>query len=114
MLRLWGIVLAANIVGCFLFACALALLPMLSADVTGEMAHDVSNRPSVDAHAAAGPRAPSCNIVPLGDTQMTAHIILFEHANFHGAHKHVFLEEANLNADDDKFFNDKTSSFVIV
>ncbi len=33
---------------------------------------------------------------------------------FTGAHKHVFLEEANLNADNDKFFNDKTSSFVIV
>ena len=29
MLRLWGIVLAANVAGCFLFACAFALLPML-------------------------------------------------------------------------------------
>jgi formate-nitrite transporter family protein len=38
MLRLWGIVLGANIVGCFLFACAFALLPMLSAEVNGEMA----------------------------------------------------------------------------
>ena len=38
MLRLWGIVLAANVVGCFLFACAFALLPMLSDRVTGEMA----------------------------------------------------------------------------
>ena len=38
MLRLWGIVLAANVVGCFLFACAFALLPMLSDQVTGEMA----------------------------------------------------------------------------
>ena len=38
MLRLWGIVLAANVVGCFLFACAFALLPMLGDHVTGEMA----------------------------------------------------------------------------
>ncbi|MGB9137075.1 MAG: beta/gamma crystallin-related protein [Pseudonocardiaceae bacterium] len=43
-----------------------------------------------------------------------AHIILFEHANFHGAHKHVFDWEPNLNADDDDFFNDKTSSLVVV
>ena len=38
MLRLWGIVLAANVFGCFLFACAFAFLPMLSDNVTGEMA----------------------------------------------------------------------------
>jgi len=28
------------------------------------------------------------------------HVILFEHANFHGAHKHVFGPESNLNAGD--------------
>ncbi len=38
-----------------------------------------------------------------------AHVILFEHAGFHGAHKHVFRDEPNLNAGDDNFFNDKTS-----
>jgi hypothetical protein len=43
-----------------------------------------------------------------------AHVILFEHASFHGAHKHVFKDEPNLNAGDDNFFNDKTSSMVIV
>ena len=43
MLRLWGIVLAANVVGCFLFACAFALLPMLSDNVTREMAKLVEN-----------------------------------------------------------------------
>jgi hypothetical protein len=32
-----------------------------------------------------------------------AHVILFEHRNFHGAHKHVFMAEANLNASDDSF-----------
>jgi hypothetical protein len=45
---------------------------------------------------------------------MTAQIILFEHNNLHGAHKHVFIEEANLNRSDDSFFNDRISSFVIL
>ena len=40
-------------------------------------------------------------------------IVLFEHANFHGAHKHLYGSEGNLNAGDDNFFNDKVSSFVI-
>src|SRR6266567_2020850 len=42
------------------------------------------------------------------------HVILFEHANFHGAHKHVFGSESNLNAGDDNFFNDKVSSIVVL
>jgi hypothetical protein len=42
------------------------------------------------------------------------HAILFEHANFHGAHKHVFGSESNLNAGDDNFFNDKVSSVVVL
>jgi len=42
------------------------------------------------------------------------HVMLFEDAHFHGAHKHVFTREDNLNADDDNFFNDKVSSFVIL
>jgi hypothetical protein len=42
-----------------------------------------------------------------------AEIILFEHANFHGAHKHLYNSESNLAASDDNFFNDKISSFVI-
>jgi len=43
-----------------------------------------------------------------------AHVILFEHAGFHGAHKHVFRDEANLNSGDDHFFNDRTSSIVVL
>ena len=43
-----------------------------------------------------------------------AHVILFEHRNFRGAHKHVFQAESSLAEPDDNFFNDKTSSFVIV
>jgi len=42
------------------------------------------------------------------------HVILFEHANFHGAHKHVFGPESNLNAGDDNFFNDRVSSIVVL
>jgi Beta/Gamma crystallin len=43
-----------------------------------------------------------------------AHIILFEHMNFHGAHKHVVGPESNLNAQDDNFFNDRVSSLVVL
>ncbi|CUI07444.1 beta/gamma crystallin family protein [Massilia antarctica] len=43
-----------------------------------------------------------------------AEIVLFEHANYHGAHKHLFASETNLNAPDDNFFNDKVSSFVVL
>ena len=42
------------------------------------------------------------------------HAILFEHANFHGAHKHVFGPESNLNAGDDNFFNDRASSIIVL
>jgi hypothetical protein len=53
--------------------------------------------------------APSVTGVPV-----KSHVILFEHANFHGAHKHVFGSEANLNAADDNFFNDKVSSIIVL
>jgi len=43
-----------------------------------------------------------------------AHVILFEHINFHGAHKHIFASESNLAAGDDSFFNDRTSSIVVL
>lgn len=41
-------------------------------------------------------------------------VLLFEHANFHGAHKHVAAAESNLNADDDSFFNDAVSSLIVL
>jgi hypothetical protein len=47
-------------------------------------------------------------------TPIHAHVILFENANYHGAHKHVFGYESNLNASDDSFFNDKVSSLIVV
>lgn len=37
MVRLWGIVLLANVVGCFVFALALSSLPIVNADVSREM-----------------------------------------------------------------------------
>ena len=33
--------------------------------------------------------------------------------SFHGAHKHVLRAEANLNAPDDNYFNDRVSSLVV-
>jgi hypothetical protein len=42
------------------------------------------------------------------------HCVLFELANFHGAHRHVFPAEPNLAASDDPAFNNKTSSIVIL
>jgi hypothetical protein len=41
-------------------------------------------------------------------------VILFEHINFRGAHKHVFWAEPNLHAPDDSQFADLTSSIVVV
>jgi len=40
MIRLWGIVLAANVVGCFVFALAMASLPIVGSDVSKEM-HEI-------------------------------------------------------------------------
>jgi hypothetical protein len=41
-------------------------------------------------------------------------LILFEHENFRGAHKHLFANELNLNAPDDNFFNDRASSVAVL
>jgi MIR domain/Beta/Gamma crystallin len=41
------------------------------------------------------------------------HIILFEHDNYLGRHKHIFIQELNLNSPDDFTFNDLTSSIWI-
>ena len=42
------------------------------------------------------------------------HVVLFEHRNFRGRHKHVFWAEPNLNDDEDNSFNDLTSSIVVL
>ena len=45
---------------------------------------------------------------------MANQIILFENANFRGAHKHVFTDEPNLNAPDDNSMNDAVSSIAVL
>jgi Beta/Gamma crystallin len=42
------------------------------------------------------------------------HCILFELANFRGAHRHVFVAESDLGASEDPSFNNRTSSIVIL
>jgi hypothetical protein len=45
---------------------------------------------------------------------MSGHIIIFQHANFRGHHRHIFGEERNLNHPEDRTLNDKMSSFVVL
>jgi hypothetical protein len=40
--------------------------------------------------------------------------MLLQHHNFHGAQKHVLRAETTLDASDDSFFNDRTSSIAIL
>jgi len=42
------------------------------------------------------------------------HIIIFEHRDFRGRHRHIFGEEANLNNAEDNTLNDRISSFVVL
>ena len=42
------------------------------------------------------------------------HIIIFEHRDFRGRHRHIFGQEANLNHAEDPTLNDRMSSFVIL
>lgn len=42
------------------------------------------------------------------------HIIVFEHINFRGRHRHIFNEEINLNDEEDNSLNDAVSSFIVV
>jgi Beta/Gamma crystallin len=42
------------------------------------------------------------------------HIIIFEHRDFRGRHRHIFGKEANLNHREDSTLNDRMSSFVIL
>jgi hypothetical protein len=42
------------------------------------------------------------------------HLILFEHREFHGTHKHIFQDEPNLGSDNDNSFDNLTSSVVVL
>jgi len=52
--------------------------------------------------------------INMGGHAVKGHIILFEHTSCRGRHKHVFLEEKNLNHEKDNFFNDRVSSIVVL
>jgi Beta/Gamma crystallin len=45
--------------------------------------------------------------------QVRPEIILFEHADFHGAHKHIFKDVPDLGESHSQF-DEKTSSIVVV
>jgi hypothetical protein len=42
------------------------------------------------------------------------HIIVFQHANFRGHHRHIFGLEDNLDDPEDRTLNDQISSFVVL
>jgi hypothetical protein len=42
------------------------------------------------------------------------HIIIYQHRDFRGAHRHIFGNEANLNNPEDRGLNDAMSSFVVL
>jgi hypothetical protein len=57
---------------------------------------------------------PTNIVATISGVRLENHVLLFEHAGFRGAHKHVFVAEPNLNADDDNYFNDKVSSISVL
>jgi hypothetical protein len=58
--------------------------------------------------------APTNEPATFGGNPINNHVILFEHSDFRGAHKHILTAETNLNAIDDHSFNDKASSIVVI
>jgi hypothetical protein len=42
------------------------------------------------------------------------HVVIFEHRDFRGHHRHIFGEEANLNNAEDGSLQDAVSSFVVL
>lgn len=42
------------------------------------------------------------------------HLIVFEHRNFRGHHRHIFTQEKNFAHGEDSFLNDKISSFIVL
>src|SRR5258708_39839766 len=45
---------------------------------------------------------------------MANEVVLFIDADLHGAHKHIYDQEPNLNAGDDNGFNDQVSSLAVL
>jgi hypothetical protein len=60
--------------------------------------------PRPESYGIAGDRGPF----------FTGEVIVFEHDNFRGRHRHIFAMESNLNHPSDRSLNDRISSFVVV
>jgi hypothetical protein len=45
---------------------------------------------------------------------MPGHIIIYQHVDFRGLHRHIFDAERNLNHPEDRSMNDQMSSFVVL
>ncbi|MCJ7729091.1 MAG: beta/gamma crystallin family protein [Sedimentisphaerales bacterium] len=79
------------------------LLPQVA---MGDALHtcEAQNYPTPNAHDISG----DLGIFPAG------HIVVFQHADFRGHHRHIFGWEKNLNHPSDFTLNDQISSFVVV
>jgi hypothetical protein len=60
------------------------------------------------------PRAESHGISGDRGQFFTGEVIVFEHSNFRGRHRHIYAMENNLNHPSDRAMNDRISSFVVV
>lgn len=60
------------------------------------------------------PRAESHGISGDRGQFFTGEVIVFEHSNFRGRHRHIYAMENNLNHPSDRALNDRISSFVVV
>jgi hypothetical protein len=45
---------------------------------------------------------------------MAGHVIVFQHRDFRGQHRHIFNEERNFSHPEDSSLNDQVSSFIVI
>jgi hypothetical protein len=74
-----------------------------------------------DRHGAlftSGPRmgtnAPTHSVEQTFWESTMAEIVLFEHEDYRGQHRHIYRDEPRLDADNDNFWHDRVTSFVVV
>lgn len=79
---------------------------LLQGDRMGDALHncEAAHYPQQGAHGISG---------DLGSFR-AGHVIVFQHANFRGHHRHIFGMERNLNHPEDTSLNDQISSFVVL
>ncbi|HOW65499.1 MAG TPA: beta/gamma crystallin-related protein [Candidatus Paceibacterota bacterium] len=65
---------------------------------------EAKHYPTKDAHGIGG---------DLGQF-LAGHVVVFQHIDFRGHHRHIFAAERNLNHPEDNSLNDKISSFVVM